>query len=198
MTAAWLLAGLVMASAPTASCSMVGPPFKFDQSSAEAGFRVRAGVARVRGTFGSWRGTLGFNAAGDTACLAVELDADSVTMGSASTTGFARGDGFFDARRHPSLSLRSTPFARALLRAGGTLDATLTLRGVARETPVVATAIACGKGSSTKCVLRLRAAIQRSDFGMRGMRGIVGDDIELELDIPGSAQELGVIPRAGR
>lgn len=199
MTAALLLAGLMIASTPTLACATAATvSFGFDQNTADASFRVRAGAVRVRGTFGSWRGSLDAVTRGDGLCLDVELDAASVTMGSDTTTDFARGDGFFDAARHPTLSLRSESFPRVVLTEGGTLNAVLTLRGVPRETPVQFTALECGKRSRAKCVLRLRASIQRSDFGMRGMRGIVGDAIDLELDIRGSARQFGAAPLASR
>ncbi|MEO6066112.1 MAG: YceI family protein [Lysobacterales bacterium] len=189
MIGSLLVAGM-LASASSAHCPDADPSrvFDFDQAGAASDFRVRAGGLPLRGTFQRLRGSL--RIAGAHACLRTVLDAKSVVMGTETFGAWARSSEFFDAARHPQLEFRSQTFDVGALLRGGVIDGTLTLRGTTRRQRLRADPARCSAAPRAICKLRLRGAMLRSAFGMRGRRPFVSDRVDLELRVEAPRAEL--------
>ncbi|MEV2251724.1 YceI family protein [Streptomyces sp. NPDC050147] len=104
-----------------------------DRPHSRIGFSVRhAMVTTVRGAFGDYDSTLYFDGARPSASRAeIVIRVDSVDTGVEQRDAHLVGRDFFDARRHPEMSFRST----STVHEGGEtfrMAGELTIRGVAR------------------------------------------------------------------
>ncbi len=199
MIGSLLVAGM-LASLSSAQCPEPGAErlIDFDQSGAAAGFRVSAGAVPLRGTFQRLRGHLSVSNGGAQACVRAELDAHSVVMATKLFGAWARSPEFFDAARYPHLEFQSKPFDPAVLRRGGEIDGTLTLRGRTRRQTLRAEPMRCMRQSSPSCQVQLRGAMLRSAFGMHARRPFVGDRVDLDLRIKAARADLLATDAAGR
>lgn len=110
------------------------------------------------------------------------IDADSLQMEGADVLKQARGPGFFDVARYPRIHFVSSPFAEALLRAGGALEGILDLHGERRWVQFTLLPSTCPE-QPLSCAIRLRGALSRSAFDMRARRALVSDKVALDLNI---------------
>lgn len=185
-----LVAGL-LASAASAFCpdANAAHAFDFDQTTAAAGFRVRAGGLPLRGKFQRLHGQLRVATNGTRACVRTELDATSVSMATDAFGAWARSE-FFDAANHPQLEFRSLPFDPRVMLGGGVVDGSLTLRGTTRPQRLRAQPARCAAEPRAICTVQLRGAMLRSSFGMRARRPFVADRVELDLHFEAPRSEL--------
>jgi polyisoprenoid-binding protein YceI len=102
-------------------------------------------------------------------------------------TEIARGERFFDARRHPWISFTSDPYAPELLRRGGRLTGTLRIHGIAQDETFIVEPSACAR-PAIDCDLVARGSVRREDYGMDdwklAIRGRVQFELRLRLESP--------------
>jgi len=106
-------------------------PQRFDPGHTRFSFEVRTRWGqRVTGTFPQYAGEV--RAAPDGRhVVRIRLATGAVVVaGSPRNTALARGAGFFDAPRHPSIEFVSDPYPEPLLRTGGALRGRLTIHGI--------------------------------------------------------------------
>jgi polyisoprenoid-binding protein YceI len=97
-------------------------------------------------------------------------------------TKLARGPRFFDAARHPQLAFVSEPFVPALLERGGVLAGTLTLHGVSRTEVFEVEPASCAR-PGIDCDVVARGSVQRDDYGLDGMRLLLGNRVHFRLRV---------------
>ena len=102
--------------------------------------------------------------------------------GSRRYTRFARGDRFLDADRHPWVEFRSDPYDAALIRDGGNLQGTLTLRGVSRRETFVVAPASCAR-PALDCDVVARGAVQRAHYGLESWRWALTDVVRFDLRV---------------
>lgn len=175
------MAGVLAYAASACPDAGLAQTLDFDQNSAASGFRVRAGMVPLRGTFQRLRGQLRLSASEARACVRTELDATSVVMGTDTFGAWARSPDFFDAERHPRLEFRSLPFDPSVLLRGGVIDGTLTLRDTTRRQQLRAEPARCTPPPQGLCKVTLQGAMLRSSFGMLARRPFVSDRVDLDL-----------------
>jgi polyisoprenoid-binding protein YceI len=123
----------------------------------------------------------------------VTIETASVDTGDEPLDAILRGSDFFAAREHPQIRFRST----RVERNGETtarLWGELTLRGVTR--PVTLDVTFNRKGihpllgpfGPTVSGFSARTTINRQDFGMTTLRGLVGDQVLLLIEVEGHKQ----------
>lgn len=177
---ALLLAGFAPAHAATQATWAIDP------AQSQVTFSVRKfWFVHVRGTFPALSGTLhrldtriGVNLGR----VDATLDAEGLRMDDPDALARALGPGFFDAARYPSVSFASAAFPLDDLVSGGALRGVLTLHGESHPVTLELQPSDCPREPLT-CVIRVRGAISRSAFGMRDMRAVLADKVELELSI---------------
>lgn len=188
---ALLLSGLASAQAATQAT------WSIDPAQSQVTFSVRKfWFVHVRGTFPALSGTLhrmdtrlGVNLGQVDAAL----DAAGLHMDDADALARALGPGFFDAAQYPRVSFASEAFPLDELVSGGALRGTLMLHGESHPVTLALQPSACPREPLT-CVIRVRGAISRSAFGMRDMRAVLSDKVELELEIFLRASGNGAVP----
>jgi polyisoprenoid-binding protein YceI len=171
---------------------MAQAKWDFDPVHSSIGFSVRhLMVAKVRGQFLKWSGTLSLDEA-DVTNSEVEatIEAASIDTREPKRDEHLRSADFFDAAEHPALSFQSTRVDK-LSAESYKVAGTLTIRGVAK--PVVLTAEFLGKGKDpwggTRLGFSASTSIDRRDFGLtfnmplEGGGVVVGDKVDIEIEV---------------
>lgn len=187
MKAAWALAWLLVPGLAPAAAQAAGlQTWPIDPARSQAQFSVRKlWFAHERGTFPELHGTLRRTVAPNGADLVevdATLDVSKLEMDDHDHRARALGPDFFDQARYPSIHFDSDPFPFEELITGGTVSGMLTLHGERHPVPLILKPSACPR-QPLACVIRVRGTIERSRFGMRGLRGVLSDKVELDLRI---------------
>ena len=179
---AWLLLPGMAAAAPAASTQA----WPIDPAQSQVQFAVRKfWFVHVRGTFPALSGTLrrvDTRIGADLGRVDADLEVAGLRMGDAGDRARALGPDFFDAAQFPTIHFDSDPFPLAELVTGGVLRGMLTLHGQRHPVALALQPSDCPR-QPLECALRVSGAISRSTFGMRSLRGVLSDKVELDLSI---------------
>lgn len=173
-----LLAGLALC-VPTARSTDYR--IAADRSSADFAIRL-LWLHTIKGHFTQIAGQVRLDPNGR-AIVDARIHADSITMDSARSRGWALGPEFFDAAHHPTIHFLSNPVELTTLTLGGTLDGRLSLRGVTRPVHFQLLPSHCRSLGAADCVIEARGNISRSAFGMLAHRTALSDQVQLGLSI---------------
>jgi polyisoprenoid-binding protein YceI len=162
-----------------------------DPSHTSLNFSARhLGVAKVRGQFGIFDGTITLDGQGSGAVVDVRIDAASITTGSAQRDAHLRSPDFLDVENHPTLVFHGTQVEEqdGIYRLTGDL----TIRGVSRPVTLdveygglVPNPLAGGNNVS----FTAEATIDRRDWGLtwnpalEGGAILVSHKVGIELDV---------------
>jgi polyisoprenoid-binding protein YceI len=167
-----------------------------DVSHTEVGFSVRhLGLAKVRGRFQSFEGTVHVAERPEDSSVEVTIDVASVNSRDEGRDAHLRSADFFDTETYPNLTFRSTG-----VRAKGNewlVDGELTIKDITR--PVVLEATFEGIGSDpwggSRAAFSASTEIEREDWGLtwnaalEGGGFLVGKKVKIELEV-----ELVAVP----
>jgi len=170
--------------------------YDIDTAHSVVGFSVRhAGVARVRGTFNEFSGsiTVAENFADSQA--QVEIQSASVDTGQDARDEHLRSADFWHAEEHPTWTFTSTS-----VEGSGeefTLNGDLTVNGVTKPVSLDVELEGAGPGPDGKQRLGFSASteISRKEFGltwnvaMEGGGLLVSDRVRISIDVAAAAQE---------
>jgi polyisoprenoid-binding protein YceI len=117
--------------------------------------------------------------------IVVSIDPASIDTGSKGFDAQLAGRGWFDAEDFPTIT-----FVSDTIDPGdgqhGTITGTLTIHGVAKPVTLAVTFNGVG-GDIIPFVTRVgfsaNTTIKRSDFGLTSLPGLVGDDVQLIIEI---------------
>jgi polyisoprenoid-binding protein YceI len=166
--------------------------WEIDSSHSGVHFSVRhLVIARVRGSFGRWSGTVHVPG-GDfsQATVAVTIDASSIDTGVADRDAHLKSPDFFDVAQHPELHFVGK---RVHPRSASEIDVVgdLTIKGRTRE--VVLRVEQHGQAKdpwgNVRAAFTAKTSIDRRDFGLTWNQVLeaggvmVGDRVEIEAEI---------------
>ena len=169
--------------------------WKLDPAHSAAQFAVRhMGISTVRGTFAKVSGTVTYDPADvSKTTIDVSIDAASLDTRVERRDTDLRGEHFFDVQKYPEITFKSDraePAGEGKLKIAGDL----TLHGVTKRVVLdvdgPSQPIKDPRGT-THMGASATATINRADFGMTAMQGMVGSDVSITLDVElvnGSAQ----------
>lgn len=113
----------------------------------------------------------------------LQLSARSVEIvGHNSYTRLTRGSGFFDVERYPVVEFVSDMYAPELLRHGGELAGTLTIRDVRHREVFTISPAACGE-PARGCDVVASGSIHRGDYGMDRWNFALSDKVRFSLRV---------------
>jgi polyisoprenoid-binding protein YceI len=157
---------------------------QLDATRSRAGFTVKVlWLIGVGGEFGTVQGNLDVDRFRGTARVDARIATDDLHMRSAHNAKWAKSAEFFDAEHYPKIHFASDDFPLVRLRSGGTLDGTLTLRGIARPAHFRILPADCAQPLVGTCPVQAEGSIERTDFGMHSRRGTLADKVALHLRI---------------
>jgi len=178
-----IFTGLAMAAAAAAQSGT----WQIDPNHSSAQFSVRhLGVSTVRGAFTKVSGSAKYDPADPTKdSVEVSIDANSVDSRVEMRDNDLRSPRFFDVQKYPTITFHSK---QTKANGPGKLQITgdLTIHGVTKEVvldvdgPTAPIKNPMGPG------LRIGASattkVNRQDFGITTMTGMIGDDINITID----------------
>jgi polyisoprenoid-binding protein YceI len=176
-----LFASMLIASAAQAQAPSGVPVFKVIPVESKIRFDVEASVD-ITGFFDKWEGTLTFTSADvTTGILEIKIRADSVDTGSGVKNGKLKGRDFFDVKRNPYITFKSTK----IVQTGSDtfeIDGDFTIRGVTRQEKLKLTLSGKGTGSGTVVGTMV---FDRKQYGMNS--GIplikIADRVEVSVNL---------------
>ncbi len=162
--------------------------FLLDASHASVLFSLsHLGFSKTYGRFNSVEGAFTLDAdAPEKSSVVVTLDAASIDTNHKERDEHLRGKDFFDTAQYPNLIYKSTSVTRTGENSA-TVTGDLTMHGVTKPVPLEVTLNKTGPHprDATKTVagFSARGALKRSDFGMTYGVPVLGDEVELIIDV---------------
>ena len=159
------------------------PVFKITPLESKIKFDVEASVD-IAGTFDKWDATLTFASPDVTSgVLDIKIQADSVDTGSGMKNGKLKGKDFFDVKRNPVITFRSTRIEHTGPDSFS-VDGDFTIRGVTRHEKLTLTVSGVGTGSG---IIAGTMAFDRKEYGMNsGIPFIkIANRVEVSVNLKG-------------
>lgn len=160
-----------------------GSSFGFAEEHTRFGFELRTRWGqRVVGSFPRHQGELAVLPDGRHQVQIALATAAVEVAGSERYTALARGAGFFDAERFPSVEFLSEPHPAALAHDGGKLRGRLSMHGMSQmETFVVAPSQCARPGLD--CDVVASGSVRRDDYGLDGWKLALTDTVRFSMRV---------------
>lgn len=192
-----LVFGALIALAGTASAAvdpgLKAGTYKIDPTHTYGHFEVNhMGLSTMHGRIDIKSGTIQIDPSGSQSQVAVTLDPASVNTGNKARDEHLRDmDGFFDVQKYPSMKFQSTSVTFNDHPADkATVKGTLTMHGITRPVTLDVEDIACRINPLEKslytCGFAAKTTLKRSDYGMDAYLPLVGDKIDLSIEVEAS------------
>lgn len=190
---------LVLFSMATLAALAQGDTWYLDPPHSAAQFSIRhMGISNVRGTFTKVGGVVKDPDDPSKASVDVTIDASSVDSRVQKRDDDLRSDKFFDVAKYPTITFKST---KVEATGSGKLKVTgdLTIHGVTKQAvldvdgptpPMKDPKGNLHRGASAT------TTISRADYGMNTMAGMIGDSVQIQLDVEMINHEPGMPPPA--
>ncbi len=184
-TVGMLFATFMVALSPL--CSAETQTWQIDPNHTAAQFSVRhLGISTVRGVFEKTTGTVSFDPSDPSkASIDATIDVNTINTRVQMRDNDLRSPHFFDAAKYPTITFKSTQTESA---GPGKLKITgdLTIHGVTKQVVLSVE----GPSQSIKDPMgnmrmggNATTTINRNDFGITTMPAMVGDEIQIVLDV---------------
>jgi polyisoprenoid-binding protein YceI len=175
--------------------------WEIDSSHSGIHFSVRhLVVARVRGQFARWSGTVLLDGPDlSQASVAVLIDASSIQTGVADRDAHLKSADFFDVAQYPEIAFRSTHVEKK--RQGLVLHGNLTMRGVTREVTLEVEDLGRAQDpwGNERAAFTAKGSIDRRDFGLTWNQVLetggvmVGERIDFEIEVEAVKQAVAMV-----
>jgi polyisoprenoid-binding protein YceI len=145
------------------------------------------GISTVRGSFSKLSGDVSFDPSNPAkSSVNVTIDVSSIDTRVTMRDNDLRSEHFFDVTKYPTITFRSK---RVTAAGPGKLAVTgdLTLHGVTKEVTLdvagPSAPIKNPMGPGQRMGASATTNLNRQDFGMNYMSGMVGDNIDIQIDV---------------
>ncbi len=173
--------------------------YEIDPVHSRVEFTIRHMFSKVTGSFGTFKGTVSYDAAAPANSSAnVEIDASSIDTNNDRRDNHLKSPDFFDVAKFPTLTFTSTKVT-AGTEGKFKIEGKLTMHGVAQ--PVVLDAAFLGAGPGLDGVARsgfeASTKVDRKDYGIVWNKALdqggtlLGDDVQINLEIEAVGPEPG-------
>lgn len=181
--------------APADTAKVQSNTWRIDASHSELSFRIRHFVSKVRGTFGSWTGTIiadPQNLGGGS--VRVVIDPSTIDTNHERRDADLKSSNFFEVEKYPEIT-----FVSREVKVDGTdlsIVGDLTMRGITRPVTLSGeyNGVTVDNRGRKRIGFEARTTINRLDWGLtwnrvaEGGGAMLGDDVELEFIVAGVAQ----------
>ena len=165
--------------------------WNIDTSHSGVHFTIRHMViAKVRGSFDRWQGTIEYDAANPAASkVSARIETASIDTREEKRDAHLRSADFFDVEKYPAMTFESTKVEKAgddRLRVMGNL----TIHGVTKEVVLDVEALGTGKDpcGNERVAFGAQVSINRKDFGLSWNQALetggvlVGEEVHITLE----------------
>jgi polyisoprenoid-binding protein YceI len=183
-------AGAVVAMAGLALSANAADKFLLDPTHASVLFGVsHLGFSKTFGRFNKVEGAFTLDAdAPEKSSVVVTMDAASLDTNHEKRDEHLRGKDFFDVAQFPALTYKSTS-VKLTGEKTAIVTGDLTMHGVTKSVPLDVTLVNVGPNpmdpTKTKIVagFSARGTLKRSEFGMGYAAPVLGDDVEIIIEV---------------
>jgi polyisoprenoid-binding protein YceI len=179
----------VLAMLPAAAVHAQAPAavetYKIDPVHSNVGFRVRHLMSKVNGKFGQVDGTIKVDKADvSRSTVEVTLQVASVTTSDAQRDTHLKGPDFFDAAKFPVITFKSTS-VKQVAKDKLEVTGTFTMKGVTKTLvlPIVQLGTSVDPWKNVISGFEGAISLDRQDYGVSYGKGLVGDQVDIELNI---------------
>ena len=163
--------------------------FTFDKAHSLIGFRVRHLLTKVEGRFKSFDGTIWIDRQNPAASrVELTIPAASVDTAVENRDNDLRSPNYFDVAKYPTITFKSTkiePKGNDQYEVTGEFS----LHGVTKTIRVPVKHLGFGKmGKTEKAGFEVTLPISRKDYGMTSGGPVVGDDVEVNIQVEANKQ----------
>lgn len=161
--------------------------YDVDKAHSDINFTVtHMGLTKVRGKFDTFEGAVKVDAKKpETSSVTFTIKVDSINTSEPKRDAHLKTADFFDTAKYPDMTFKSSKVTRK--GKGFVATGTLTLHGVSKTITLPFTVVGPVKGleGGTHIGVETATTIKRSDYGMSKYPGVVGDavDVTIELDL---------------
>lgn len=171
----------------SASAQQAAGAYTIDNSHTSVIFSIsHLGYSYCYGRFNKTEGTF---SVGDPAATKfdVKIDANSIDTNDKGRDKHLRGPDFFDSKQFPSLTFKSESVKQGKDSDTLVVSGKLSMHGQTKDIELEMRRLGSGKGPGGKdrTGFFLQKTIKRSDYGMTGMTGAIGDDVSITISIEG-------------
>ncbi len=162
--------------------------FLLDPGHASVMFGVsHLGFSKTFGRFNKIEGAFTLDAdAPENSSVVVSIDPASLDTNHAKRDEHLRGADFFDVTKFPTLTYKSTSVKRTGDKTA-LVTGDLTLHGVTKPVPLEVTLVNTGPNPMDKTKIiagfSARGTLKRTDFGMGYAAPVLGDDVEIIIEV---------------
>lgn len=181
--------------APAGATNAPPNTWRIDASHSELSFRIRHFVSKVRGTFGSWTGTI----VADPQHLAggsvqVVIDPSTIDTNHERRDADLKSSNFFEVEKYPEITFVS----REVKVEGSdlTIVGDLTMRGITRPVTLSGqyNGVTVDNRGRRRIGFEARSTVNRLEWGLtwnrvaEGGGAMLGDDVEIDIIVAGVQQ----------
>ncbi len=160
--------------------------WKIDASHSSIGFNVRHFFTKVPGSFAKFEGTIVYDAdnlAASSATATIEVP--SINTNDVKRDGHLQNKDFFLSEQFPAISFKSKSWKKT---GDGSFAITgdLTIKDVTKEVVLATQFLGSGPNPRTKATIsgwEATTKIDRRDFGITYGQGVVGNDVDITINI---------------
>lgn len=162
--------------------------YTIDAAHSQIGFKIRHLVAKTSGRFTKFEGSIKVDPKDITkSSVEVSIDAASINTDNPGRDEHLRKPDFFDVQQFPTITFKSTAVKEV---AKGKLEVTgqFTMHGVTKTITFPISSAGTmphpmQKGKVVAGFIDGALTINRNDFGIKTYPGVLGDDVEISLNI---------------
>ncbi len=174
--------------------------YKIDSVHSEVGFKIRHLVAKTSGRFTAFHGTITVDPQNmSKSTVEVTIEATSINTDNEYRDKDLRSEKYFDVAKYPTITFKSTGVKEV---SKGKLEVTgdFTLHGVTKRIsfPISSLGTIPGMRPGSTVIGFGDGALKlnRNDYGISTMKGVLGDDVDISLDVEAVKQAPEAKPDA--
>jgi polyisoprenoid-binding protein YceI len=161
--------------------------YRIDAVHSQIGFKIRHLVAKTSGRFTKFDGAIKVDTKDiSKSSVEVTIDAASINTDNEGRDKHLRSADFFEVEKYPVITFRSTA-VKEVEKGKLQITGDFTLHGVTKSItfPITHAGTRAGMkpGSVVAGFIDGALKINRNDFGIKTYPGVLGDDVEISLDI---------------
>ncbi len=184
---------LVALLAVAGAASAATETYAFDKAHTLIGFRVRHVVTKVEGRFKAFDGTITIDRENPAASrVDLTIQTASVDTGVEGRDKDLRSANYFDVEKFPTITFKST---KVLPKGNDQYEVTgeFSMHGVTKTIQVPVKYLGAGKmGKFEKAGFEVAMPINRKDYGITNGSPVVGDDVEINIQVEANKQDGAV------
>jgi polyisoprenoid-binding protein YceI len=182
----------IIAASSLSAFATVAPAgnYQLDPDHTNVGFEVgHLGIGLVVGRFDRFQGSVAFNPGGESK-VSIDVEIASIDTKVDQRDTHLRSADFFDAAQFPTMHFESTKVTYDSEGNPSSIEGNLSFHGVTQPLTLNVTPLGTGPGpmGETRAGFKATGTVKRTQFGMKKLLAIAGDEVTILLNVEGIRQ----------